>query len=42
MDELTRGIHKNLDGLIIVDGGSTDGTKEINTAKNTPTAHDEF
>ncbi len=29
MDELTRDVHKNLDGLIIVDGGSTDGTKEL-------------
>jgi len=29
MDELTREIHKDLDGLIIVDGGSTDGTVEL-------------
>ena len=29
INELTKDVHKDLDGLIFVDGGSTDGTLEI-------------
>jgi len=29
IDELTRDVYKHFDGLIFVDGGSTDGTKEL-------------